>query len=352
LDPPRAHVSADDGGSGTGDAVGEDRFPRSNLGRSLLALGTSVVPFLALWAAMYLALDVSYLLTLALAIPCAGFLVRTYIMFHDCTHGSLFASKRANAWVGSALALLVATPFARWRYDHTMHHAAAGDLDRRGAGDVPTITLEEYEAKSWGGRLGYRMVRNPVIMFGLGPLWGMLIEPRIVKRSMRPRIKRSVITTNIALALLVGGLCWWLGWQEFLLVEMPLVFLAGGAGIWLFYVQHQFEDTYWRRSDEWSFAEAGLRGSSFLALPRLLQFFSGSIGYHHVHHLDPKIPNYYLERTHDEHDVFRAVPRRSIKDGLRAMRLKVWDEERGRLVGWGDRRRSRAMLAGAAGTIR
>jgi len=340
LEPPRAVVD---------DAHRFDAYARPRLWRSLVSLGTSVVPFLALWALMYLALDVSYLLTLALAIPCAGFLVRTYILFHDCAHGSLFRSKRANTWVGSVLALLVATPFAKWKYDHTIHHATAGDLDRRGVGDVPTITLEEYNAKSFGGRLGYRLFRNPVVMFGLGPVWGMLIEPRIVRASMRPRIRRSVIRTNIALAVLVTGLCLWLGWQGFLLVEMPLVFLAGGAGIWLFYVQHQFDETYWRRSNEWSFAEAALHGSSYLRLPKLLQFFTGNIGLHHVHHLNPKIPNYNLQRAHDENEVFHTVPRQSFWDGLRATRLKVWDESTSRLVTWAERR-ARGRFA-AAGTI-
>jgi omega-6 fatty acid desaturase (delta-12 desaturase) len=254
--------------------------------------------------------------------------------------------------MGAFLGLFVATPFARWRYEHTVHHATAGDLDRRGVGDVPTITLAEYNAMSRGGRLGYRIFRNPAIMFGLGPLWGMLIEPRFVKKGMRQRVRRSILLTDLSLLLLVGGLCWWLGWQEFLLVEGPLVFLAGGAGIWLFYVQHQFDDTYWQRTKEWSFTDAGLRGSSYLSLPKVLQFFSGSIGFHHVHHLNPKIPNYRLQRAHEQNEVFHSVPRQSIWDGLRAMRLKVWDEDLGSLVSWGDRRRARALLATAAGTIR
>jgi omega-6 fatty acid desaturase (delta-12 desaturase) len=333
---------------------GVEECARPHLGRSLLGIATSLVPFLAGWALMYLALDVSYLLTLALAIPTAGFLVRTYILFHDCAHGSFLRSRKGNAYLGSFLGLFVATPFARWRYEHTVHHATAGDLDRRGVGDVPTITLAEYNAMSRRGRLGYRLFRNPVIMFGLGPIWGMLIEPRFVKKSMRPRIKRSVLLTDLALAVLVGGLCWWLGWQQFLLVEGPLVFLAGGVGIWLFYVQHQFDDTYWRRTGDWAFTDAALRGSSYLSLPKVLQFFTGNIGLHHVHHLNPKIPNYYLQRAHDQNEVFHAVPRKTIWDGLRATRLKVWDEGSARLVTWAERRAfaARAVVATATGTIR
>jgi omega-6 fatty acid desaturase (delta-12 desaturase) len=285
---------------------------------------------------MYFALQVSYLLVLALAVPTAGFLLRTYILFHDCTHGSFLRGRRANAYLGAVLALIVFTPFARWRYEHAVHHATGSDLDRRGIGDVPTLTVAEYQAKSWPGRLGYRLFRNPMIMFGLGPIFAMLLEPRWINRSARPRIKRSVWGTDLALALVVGGLCWLLGWRDFLLVEAPLVPLAGGVGIWLFYVQHQFEDTYWRRSPDWSYTDAALRGSSYLRLPKVLQFFTGNIGLHHVHHLNPKIPNYNLQRAHDENPIFHSVPKVSFWDGLRATRLKLWDEDAGRLVTWAE----------------
>jgi omega-6 fatty acid desaturase (delta-12 desaturase) len=285
---------------------------------------------------MYFALQVSYLLVLALAVPTAGFLLRTYILFHDCTHGSFLRGRRANAYLGAVLALIVFTPFARWRYEHAVHHATGSDLDRRGIGDVPTLTVAEYQAKSWPGRLGYRLFRNPMIMFGLGPIFAMLLEPRWINRSARPRIKRSVWGTDLAIALVVGGLCWLLGWRDFLLVEAPLVPLAGGVGIWLFYVQHQFEDTYWRHSPDWSYTDAALRGSSYLRLPKVLQFFTGNIGLHHVHHLNPKIPNYNLQRAHDENPIFHSVPKVSLWDGLRATRLKLWDEDAGRLVTWAE----------------
>ncbi len=299
-----------------------DLYARPDLGRSLLALATSVVPFMGLWVLMYLALQVSYLLVLVLAVPTAGFLLRTYIVFHDCAHGSFLPGRRANACLGAVLALIVFTPFARWRQDHAVHHATAGDLDRRGTGDVPTLTVTEYNARSWRGQLAYRLFRNPMVMF----------------RSACPRIQRSVWGTNLALALVVGGLCWLLGWRDFVLVESPLVPLAGGAGIWLFYVQHQFEDTYWQRPREWSYADAALRGSSYLRLPRGLQFFTGNIGLHHVHHLSPKIPNYNLQRAHDENPIFHSVPRLSLWNGLRAVRLKLWDEDAARLVTWAEGR--------------
>jgi omega-6 fatty acid desaturase (delta-12 desaturase) len=299
-----------------------------------------VAPFVGLWGLMYLTLPVSYLLVLVLAVPAAGFLVRTYILMHDCAHGSFLPGRRANAWLGPVLALIVFTPFARWRYEHVVHHATAGDLDRRGIGDVPTLTVAEYDARSWPSRLGYRLFRNPLVIFGLGPIFGMLLEPRWIARSARPGIKRSVWGTDLALVLVVGGLCWLLGWREFVLVQAPLVVLAGGTGIWLFYVQHQFRPTYWERTGAWSYEDSALRGSSYLRLPKVLQFFTGNIGLHHVHHLSTKIPNYNLQRAHDENSIFHGVPRLSLWDGLRTVRLKLWDEDTARLVTWTEHRRS------------
>ena len=313
-------------------------YARPHLGRSLLDIATSIVPYLALSALMYLTLDVSYLLVLALAIPAAGFLLRTYIVFHDCAHGSFLPSKRANAWLGVALGLVVYAPFVSWRHSHAVHHATAGDLDRRGVGDVLTLTVAEYRASPWRRRLGYRLFRNPLVMFGLGPIYGLLLQPRLVSRSARPRLRRSVIATNIALAALVGALCWLVGWREYLLVQMPTALLAGAAGVWLFYVQHQFEDTYWQSADDWTYADAALRGSSHLKLPQVLQFFTGNIGLHHVHHLSTRIPNYNLQRAHDRNPIFHDVPTLSLWDGLRAVRLKLWDEHRGRLVTFAEAR--------------
>ena len=313
-------------------------YERPHLGRSLLDIATSIVPYFALSALMYLALDVSYLLVLALAIPAAGFVLRTYIVFHDCAHGSFLPSRRANAWLGVVLGLVVYAPFVSWRHSHAVHHATAGDLNRRGVGDVLTLTVAEYGASPWSRRLGYRLFRNPLVMFGLGPIYGLLLQPRLVSRSARPRLRRSVILTNVVLAALVGTLCWLVGWREYLLVQMPTALLAGAAGVWLFYVQHQFEDTYWQSADDWSYADAALRGSSYLKLPKVLQFFTGNIGLHHVHHLSTRIPNYNLQRAHDRNPIFHDVPTLSLWDGLRAVRFKLWDEERGRLVTFAEAR--------------
>jgi omega-6 fatty acid desaturase (delta-12 desaturase) len=311
-----------------------DEYARPTIGRSLRSLATSLVPFLALWALMFAVYPKSYWLVLLLAVPAAGFLVRTYIMFHDCVHGSFLPSKRANAWLGTVLGLLVFTPFARWRYEHLIHHATAGDLDRRHVGDVPMLTLEEYQAKSRSGRLGYRLYRNPFVMFGLGSIYSTVIMQRLQNRSARNPMRRCVWATNVAVVLFVAALCLAFGWQRFVLVELPLVVLAGGSGIFLFYVQHQFDPTYWERTGDWDYTDAALEGSSYLALPKVLQFFSGNIGFHHVHHYNPKIPNYNLQRAHEDQPIFRVVPALSVRDGMRATRLKLWDEDARRMVTW------------------
>jgi acyl-lipid omega-6 desaturase (Delta-12 desaturase) len=315
--------------------------------RGLADLASSALPYLGLSVAMYLSLNVSYWLTLALAVPTSGFALRTFVVFHDCTHGSFMPSRRTNAWLGRVLGLIMFSPFVGWRHDHLVHHATSGDLDRRGGGDVLTLTVAEYRSRPWRARLGYRLFRNPLVMFGLGPLYAMVINPRLVPSGARPRIRRSVLLTNTVLALAIATVCWFVGWQEFLLVQTPCALLAGGAGIWLFYVQHQFEDTYWKAHGDWSFADAALRGSSYLKLPEVLRFFTANIGFHHIHHLSARIPNYNLKRAHDENPVFQAVPTLSLWDGLRAVRLKLWDEDEGKLVTFAQARSS----AGASRVI-
>lgn len=316
-------------------------YARPSLRLSIGGLFTSVVPYFALLVAMYFALRVSVLLELGISVLAAGFLLRTYIVFHDCSHGSYLPSKRANIWLGSVLGVIVYAPFANWRHNHAVHHATAADLDRRGQGDVPTLTVTEYHSRAWRARLGYRLFRNPVVMFGLGPLFAMILGPRIVPKDARPRIRRSVHLTNIALGVIVGTGCWLLGWRDFLLIQGPPALLAGAAGIWLFYVQHQFEDTFWERGTDWTYADAALRGSSYLKLPAVLQYFTGNIGLHHVHHLNARIPNYNLQAAHDENPIFHDVPTLSLWDGLRAVRLKLWDEDRRKLVTWAEAARSR-----------
>jgi len=307
-------------------------YTKPRLARSVGDVGTSLVPYLALSVLLYLTLGISLLLTATLTVLAAGFLVRSFVVFHDCAHGSLFVSKRANRWIGRLAGLLVLSPFARWRHDHAVHHATSGELERRGIGDIITLTVAEYRSRSLLGRLAYRAVRNPIVMFGLGPIVAMVVGPRIATRAQRPRLRRSVLGTDAVLVSVFALLCWLIGWERLLLVWAPPAMLAGSVGIWLFYVQHQFEDAYWRSAAEWSYTDAALRGSSYLKLPRVLQFFTGNIGLHHVHHLNARIPNYNLERVHRENAIFHQVPTLSLLDGLRAVNLKLWDPERGKLV--------------------
>lgn len=314
-------------------------YAKPHLGRALLGLLTSVGAYLAVSVGMYFALRVSVLLELALAIPAAAFLVRTFIVFHDCSHGSYLAGRRANAWLGMATGLLLFSPFLRWRHDHAVHHATSGDLERRGVGDILTLTVSEYAALTPRQRRAYRLQRNAFVMFVIGPIVAMIIGPRIVAKGARPRMRRAVIATNVALAVFVGALCFLIGWQDYLLIAGPPALLAGSVGIWLFYVQHQFEDAYWETGSDWTYVDAALRGSSFLKLPKVLQFCTGSIGYHHVHHLSARIPNYNLQRAHEDNPMFHDVPTLSLRDGLRAVSLKLWDEDRGRLVSFAEARR-------------
>jgi omega-6 fatty acid desaturase (delta-12 desaturase) len=273
---------------------------------------------------------------LALAIPTTGFLLRTYIVFHDCAHGSFLPSKRANAWLGIPLGLLVWAPFASWRHSHAVHHATAGDLDRRGIGDLPTLTVDEYRAKGWRGRLGYRSSANRWRC----SRWAdrvLIVIPRIVSHSTRPRIRRSIHATNLALLVVVGTLVWAAGPLDYLLVFAPATLLAGRpASSVLRPAPVRGRLLGGLRAGRYT--EAALRGSSYLKLPKVLQFFTGNIGLHHVHHLSARIPNYNLQRAHDENPVFHDVPTLTLLDGVRATRLKLWCPERRRLVTFAEAR--------------
>ncbi len=312
-------------------------YMKPNLGLSILDLLTSVVPFFLGWVGMYLALEnVGYWLAFIIGIPTAGFLLRTFIVFHDCTHGSFMPTKKQNHVIGVFTGLLVFTPFARWGHQHAVHHGTAGDIERRGTGDVETATLSEYREMTPKQRALYRAFRNPAIMFTIGPLYSLMIMPRFVPKDERPRIRHSVILTNIALAVIITGMCFLVGPFTFFILEFPVILMAGMAGVWLFYVQHQFEDVYWENSDDWSYADAALRGSSYLKLPKVLQWFSGNIGLHHVHHLSAKVPNYNLQAAHDNNDIFDDVPVLTFWSSFGCTRFKLIDDDTGRLLTWAD----------------
>ena len=301
--------------------------------RALAQMATTFVPLAAVFWLMYLSLSLPYIVTLLLAFPAAGLLVRTFIIMHDCGHGSFFKSRRANEIVGWITGVLTLTPFAQWRKDHALHHASSGDLDRRGHGDIETITVKEYLAYTPKQQSRYRFVRNPFVMLGLGPVYLMLSQRRMIKGTQLNDIQRfSVMSTNLAIIAIILGCSLWIGFGAFFAIYFPAIFIAASAGIALFYVQHQFEDTYWNEHKEWDYATAAIRGSSYFKLNPVLQWFTGNIGLHHVHHLGPRIPNYNLKRCHDENELFHDVTVLTLATAIRTLRLGLWDEENSRLI--------------------
>lgn len=314
------------------EAVAAYRSP--DLRRSAWQLADSVLPFLALWYVSYRFLSVSYLLTLLSAALAAGFLVRIFIIFHDCGHGSFFKSRTSNDLVGFITGILTLTPYYDWRHEHAVHHGTAGNLDRRGRGDVWTMTVDEYrQASSWR-RLGYRLYRNPFVLLGLGPLWVFFIRQRFTRPGSERRERLSVHLTNLALTILLAMAVATVGFKATALVHVPIMAFAGAAGIWLFYVQHQFEGVYWERTDRHDFVAVALQGSSLYRLPRVLQWFSGNIGLHHIHHLSPRIPNYRLEKCYREQPLFQQVRPITLLSSLRSLRLRLYDEASRRMVGF------------------
>jgi acyl-lipid omega-6 desaturase (Delta-12 desaturase) len=310
------------------------RYQRPDWRRSTWQIVNSFVPYCVLWYLMYRSLAVSYVLTLALAVLAAGFMVRIFIIFHDCGHGSFFKTSRANAIVGILSGLVTFTPFYQWRHDHAIHHATAGDLDRRGVGDVWTVTVAEYGVMPRLKRLIYRVFRNPLIMFGFGPTVSFVFAQRFPQSTGGPRERASVYWTDLALLGIVTAACLVMGWRAYLLVQTPIMMLGGAAGVWLFYVQHQFPGVRWEHHLLWDYTMAGMEGSSFYKLPRVLQWFTGNIGFHHIHHLNSKIPNYLLEKCHVENPPLQAVQPLTLVKSLRALRLRLWDEEHRTLVGY------------------
>lgn len=310
------------------------QYHGADVRRSTWQLINSIGPYLALLAAMYFTLGVSYWLTLLLAIPAAGFLVRIFIIMHDCGHQSFFKSQRANDFWGIVTGLLTFTPYYHWRHQHAVHHSGSGDLDRRGQGDIWTLTVAEYGAASPLEKLTYRLYRHPVVLFGIGPIWNFLITQRFVPKVVNDRQIKSIWTTNAGLLVIVVAISFVIGFRQYVLIQLPVIALAATLGVWLFYVQHQFEETYWAHHEEWDYVTAALKGSSFYRLPRLLQWFSGNIGVHHIHHLSPRIPNYKLEACHKENLVFQQAPTITLWESIMTIRFRLWDEENRRLIGF------------------
>ena len=310
------------------------RYQQSSAKRGIWQIVNSVGPYAALWYLMYLTVDISWWLTAPLAVLAAGFLMRIFIISHDCGHGSFFKSRRANDIVGAFTSFLVFTPYRHWRWEHSVHHASAGDLDRRGTGDIWTMTVQEYLESSRWKRFTYRLVRNPIILFVIAPLFIFLVKHRFPKKRAGKRQVRSVYWTNLALLGMAVGLSAAFGIKEYVIIQLLVMGVAGSIGVWLFYVQHQFEDVYWERGEGWDYAAAALQGSSFYKLPKVLQWFSGNIGFHHIHHLSPKIPNYHLEKCHKAEPLFQTVKPVTLFSSMKAFTFRLWDEQRHKLVGY------------------
>jgi omega-6 fatty acid desaturase (delta-12 desaturase) len=310
------------------------KYQKPTLSRSLWQVANTFVSYGVLWYLMYRSVAISYWITLALAVPAAGCLVRLFIIFHDCGHGSFFRSRKANDILGVITGILAFTPYYQWRRKHAIHHATSSDLDRRGTGDIWTLTVREYlEASRWK-RSGYRLVRNPVVLFGIAPLLLLVVAQRFPWGKADRRERTNVLWTNLAILAMIALLGWLLGIKAYLAIQVMVLMIAGAVGVWLFYVQHQFEGAYWERRDRWDFVTAALQGSSFYRLPRVLQWFTGNIGFHHIHHLSPGIPNYNLEKCYEADPLFQDVERITLLSSLKSASYRLWDDERQTWVGY------------------
>jgi acyl-lipid omega-6 desaturase (Delta-12 desaturase) len=317
------------------------KYQQSALWPALWQMVNTLVPYAALWYLMHLSLAVSYWLTAALAVLAAGFAVRVFIIFHDCGHGSYFKSRRANDVLGFITGVVSFTPYYHWRWEHALHHGSAGDLDRRGTGDVWTLTVQEYLESSRWKRFAYRLARNPLILFVLAPAFLFLIKQRFPSAKALGRERHSVYWTNLGVLTMATGLSCLFGLKTYLLLQLGTLMVAGSAGVWLFYVQHQFEGVYWERGGEWDYCTAALKGSSFYKLPKVLQWFSGNIGFHHIHHLSPRIPNYNLQKCHRAEPLFQTVKPVTLLSSLKSLTFRLWDEQRRELVSFRAARRNR-----------
>ena len=304
--------------------------------KALRQVFDTLVPYVLLWtlAALTVQARLPYWITLALAVPAGGLLVRTFIIFHDCGHGSFFSSRWANTLLGYLCGVLTFTPFEDWRHEHAVHHATAGDLDHRGEGDVWTLTVDEYRAAPRTLRIGYRLYRNPLVLFVLGPLYLFLIGHRFPHWGASKRARTSVLLTNLGLLAAAMVLSATLGLRTYLLVQLPMIALAAATGTWLFYIQHQYEGVYWDRHQDWDPVAAAMEGSSYYRLPRLLQWFTGNIGLHHIHHLRPRIANYHLQACYDTIPDLQAIEPLTFRKSLKSLGLRLWDETSRKLVGY------------------
>jgi omega-6 fatty acid desaturase (delta-12 desaturase) len=317
------------------------RYREASHKRALFELGITMAALVVTWLLMWLSLGVGYWLTLLLAIPAAGFLVRLFMIQHDCGHGAFFRYPLLNDWVGRALGVLTLTPYDYWKRNHAVHHATSSNLDRRGIGDIETLTVEEYRARPFLGRMLYRLYRSSPVMFGIGPAYMFLLQHRLpfyqMRAGWRPWV--STMATNAAMAAIMAVMIWLVGVWPFVMVHLPIMVLAASMGVWLFYVQHQFEDVAWSRDGNWVLQDAALAGSSYYDLPGILRWFTANIGIHHVHHLNSRIPYYRLGQVLRDHPELKSVGRLTLLESLGTVRLALWCESRRKLISFGDLRR-------------
>ena len=305
-----------------------------DLWKAVWQLVNTVIPYVALWIAMVILLNrgTSYWLVLPLILVASALLVRIFIFFHDCCHGSFFASRRANRILGYVTGILTFTPYDNWKHSHARHHATAGDLDRRGEGDVWMMTVEEYQRAPLLKRLAYRFYRTPVVTFGLGPAYMFLISHRFASKGATKRERVSVVITNLAIAAIIAVAGFTIGLRTYVLIQLPVILIAGMMGVWLFYVQHQFEGVYWARHESWDPMRAAMEGSSYYKLPKVLQWVTGNIGFHHIHHIRSRIPNYHLQDAYEAVPHLQSVEPVTIRRSLKSLRMNLYDEERKRMV--------------------
>jgi acyl-lipid omega-6 desaturase (Delta-12 desaturase) len=303
-------------------------FAKSDKQKSIMQLVNTLIPLLALWIIGYAVADSYPLVAVACAIGAAGFVVRTFIIFHDCTHGSFFKDKKANDRIGLITGVLTSFPYEKWKREHTIHHATSSNLDKRGIGDIDMLTVEEYFAKSKWGKLGYRLYRNPLVMFGLGPIYMVLVLNRFNRSDAKKKERYNTYLTNVVLLAICTVLIVLFGWKTFLLVHGITLFVAGSLGIWLFFIQHTYEDSYFENDEDWDYVKAAVEGSSYYKLPKVLQWVSGNIGYHHVHHLSPRIPNYNLEEVHVNVKPLQKATTITLMTSFESIRFKLYDPAR------------------------
>lgn len=307
-------------------------YEKINTKASIIQIINTLGPLLLLWYGAFLSFSISYWLTLPILVLTAGFVVRTFILFHDCCHQSFFKSRIANDIVGTITGLLTLVPYQQWKNTHNIHHATSGNLDKRGTGDMWLLTVDEYIASPLWRRIYYRIYRNPFVFLGFGPIGVFLIEYRFNRKGAKRKEKINTYVTNVSIVALYTFLAWLIGWKTFVLIQAPILFISSLLGIWLFYVQHQFEDAYFKNEKDWSYLQAAIEGSTYYKLPKLLQWITGNIGFHHVHHLSPRVPNYNLEKVHNAMDDLQKAPTVTIRTSLKSLKYRLWDEENKMLI--------------------